>query len=759
MKRFFSSKLNIFLTVLLVVVIGVAVWFGFNVFGNPFSKTVNAINFSGMNKTEVEKWVSDSGLSADKYNYSYQYDESIQQDYVVYQSVKEGEAISDSLTIIYSSGKDPNGTVDIANQIKNMSYNDARNWFIQNEYTNVTYTFEISETYELGKIISATPSNATKNEAITVTVSYGPSIDSIVTTVPNFATYTKDEIEAWGKEYAIDLDIKYETSQKVDENGFISQSVAEGQEIKGGQALIVILSSGQSTSNTKTIPDTYIGLTEDEFKAKLKELGFTNLSKSNETYYAEGLNKDTIYYYEDGTFDTSRTINYALCAGKYTFDANEFNGKSKSDVEKLVTSLKNRNARINNSAISITFVNGDKNVDKQGQAYDCSSDGAKISCKLYTGDGSATALIPTDARYLGVSEEKFLSDCKALGFTNFAKSDLTYYSTNLSKGTLYSYDDGELSVSKTINYALSEGAYSFNASDFNGKTTEEANSVIKSLQNRNARINGSIVSIKFVDGTSDSSKSGQTYDCSNSGSTITCKVYTGGSSGGSTGSKATIPGNLLGTSESNFLAKLKSLGFNNVAKSNITYYSTTLANGTIFSYDDGTFDTGTTINYALSVGPYTFNASDFVGLTTEEVTSKVKDLQNRNAAKGNLSVSFKPGEKDSSQAGKVHDCSFNSDTISCYVYQSSDSDKTVTTASILSIADIRSNYTGENFDIIQNKVREYLNGQGFYNLTFNSVAAEGYYVSEIYVGNQKHTSAASYDTSSNVTVYIAYPNN
>ena len=228
---------------------------------------------------------------------------------------------------------------------------------------------------------------------------------------------------------------------------------------------------------------------------------------------------------------------------------------------------------------------------------------------------------------------------------------------------------------------------------------------------------------------------------------------------GSPDLSATIPGNLLGTSESNFLAKLKSLGFNNVVKSNITYYSTTLASGTIYSYDDGTFTTDTTINYALSAGPYIFNANDFNGLTAEEVTSKVKDLQNRNAAKGNLSVSFKPGEKDSSQAGKVHDCSFNSDTISCYVYQSSDSDKTVTTASILSIADIRSNYTGENFDIIQNKVREYLNGQGFYNLTFNSVAADGYYVSEIYVGNQKHTSAASYDTSSNITVYIAYPNN
>ncbi len=821
MKRFFSSKLNIFLTVLLIVVIGVAVWFGFNVFGNPFSKSVNAINFSGMNKTEVEKWVSDSGLSSDKYNYSYQYDESIEQDYVVYQSVKEGETITDQLTIIYSSGKDPNGTTDIANQVKNMSYNDARNWFIQNEYTNVTYAFETSETYELGKIISVTPSNATKNEAITVTVSYGPSIDSIVTTVPNFATYTKDEIEAWGKEYAIDLDIKYETSQKVDENGFISQSVAEGQEIKGGQALIVILSSGQSTSNTKTIPDTYIGLTEDEFKAKLKELGFTNLSKSSETYYAEGLNKDTIYYYEDGTFDTSRTINYALCAGKYTFDANEFNGKSKSDVEKLVTNLKNHNARINNSAISITFVNGDKNVDKQGQAYDCSNDGAKISCKLYTGDGSATALIPTDGRYLGATEDKFLSDCKTLGFTNFAKSDLTYYSTNLKKGTLYSYDDGELSVSKTINYALSEGAYSFNASDFNGLTTENANSKVKSLQNRNARINGSIVSIKFTDGTSDSSKSGQTYDCSNSGSVISCKVYTGGSSGGgTTGKKATIPGNLLGTSESNFLAKLKTLGFTNFAKSDITYYSTTLASGSVFSYDDGTFDTGKTINYALSVGPYTFNANDFNGLSTEEVNSKVKDLQNRNAARGSLKVNFVQGDSSSSNAGKVYNCSYSSNTISCYVYQGGstssvevtnyagqdagnfknwcnnnglyyditevyDSGKEAgivisqdpssgsvakgttikatvskgaqpsSTGEIASINLVSDWYSGSSYDNVVSKVTSYLNTQGFYNLTFNRVDNQGgYFVTEIYVGNQKHTTTASYDTSNNVTIYV-----
>ena len=65
MKRFFSSKLNVCLTILLIIVVGVAVWLGFSTFGNPFSKDVNAINFVGMSKIEVEKWVEENDLLDD----------------------------------------------------------------------------------------------------------------------------------------------------------------------------------------------------------------------------------------------------------------------------------------------------------------------------------------------------------------------------------------------------------------------------------------------------------------------------------------------------------------------------------------------------------------------------------------------------------------------------------------------------------------------------------------------------------------------
>ncbi len=822
MKRFFENKINIVLCIVLIAVIGLAVWLGFNYFGNPFDKTITAIDFSTMNKTEVEKWISDNGLDSSVYNYSYSYDETVEQDYVIYQSVKSGEPITNTFTIIYSNGKDPNGTSDIANAIKNMSFEDIKKWFILNEYTNVSYVFETSDTYEFGQVISVNPSNATKSDAITVTLSYGKSIEDIQTTVPDFSTYTKSEIEDWANEYSITLKISYEAHDQAKEDEFLSQSVAAGTTIKGGSNLTVTLSSGSSSGKTATIPDTLLGLSESDFIAKLKALGFTNLNKDSETYYAESLGKDTIYYYDDGTFATTKTINYGLCAGKYSFDAASFNGKSKTDVEKAVSLLKQRNARVSGSLVSVEFTSGEKNASKANTAYDCSISGSKISCKLYTSDDSTTALIPTDARYLGVSESDFLTAIKKLGFTNFAKSNITFYSATLGKGNIYSYDDGQIALNKTINYALCAGPYSFNASDWNGLSSEQANSNINSLKDRNARINGTLVSLKTSQGESNSSKEGQLYDCSNSGSVISCKIYTSGS--GSTSKKATIPDTLLGYSESNFLSKLKALGFTNFSKSSIGYYSETMGAGTVWSYDDGTFDTSTTINYALCVGKWTFNASDFNGLTTEALNSKVKDLKNRNAARGNLQVSLSAGEKDSSQEGKVHDCSYSGSTISCYVYQGSststvsvdnyvgadvgnfktwcsnnglnysiteeynsgkekgriisqspssgsvNSGSTIyvtvskgpaptSTGEIASLANIQSWYTGSTFDEIMGKVKEYLNNQGFYNLDFEAVPGSGFYVQGITVGGQTHGVTATYDTSSSVVIYITIKTN
>ena len=686
MKDFFSSKLNIFLSVLLLAIIGVCVWFAFTLFGNPFDKSIIAVNFSGMNKTEVEKWIDDNKLDKSKYNYSFQYDEVIEQNYVVYQSVKEGEKINDSLTIVYSNGKDPSGARDVASEVKNMSADEARKWFLVNEYTNVSFLYEISDVQEFGKLISVNPSNATKSDNITVTYSLGKSIEDIVTTVPNFSTYTELEIREWAKQHAIDLSIKFEEHDIAKEGEFISQSIPANKEIKGGQSLIVTLSSGKGDGNSKTIPDSYLGLSESDFISKLKALGFKNLSKSNTTYYAESIEKGNIYSYDDGTFSTSRTINYALSEGKYTFDAKEFNDKTKTDAEKVAANLKNRNARIDSKLITIEFVAGDKNDDKAGKTYDCAASKNAISCKVYSSDNSAKALIPTNNQYLGKDPQTYIDACKKLGFTNFKKLDTTYFSTTLKKDTLYSYDDGELSLGKTLEYALSAGPYSFNANDFNGLTKDEASKKASDLKARNARINGDLITISFTKGTSSSVGTGKVFDCTANKNNISCKVN-GESS--STGKTATIPGTYLKLTEADFLSKLKALGFNNVSKLEPSKFSETINEGCIWEYEDGTFDTSKTITYRLSSGKYSFNANEFNGISKEDATNKANAYKNRNAAKGRLSISFTNGEANSSSAGKTYGCSYSSSTISCKVYTSGGSTNTQVSVS---------NYTGKSLN-------------------------------------------------------------
>ena len=781
MKDFFSSKLNIFLSVLLLAIISVCVWFAFTLFGNPFDKSIIAVNFSGMNKTEVEKWIDDNKLDKSKYNYSFQYDEVIEQNYVVYQSVKEGEKINDSLTIVYSNGKDPSGAKDVASEIKNMSADEARKWFLVNEYTNVSFLYEISDVQEFGKLISVNPSNATKSDNITVTYSLGKSIEDIVTTVPNFSTYTELEIREWAKQHAIDLSIKFEEHDIAKEGEFISQSIPANKEIKGGQSLVVTLSSGKGDGNSKTIPDSYLGLSESDFISKLKALGFKNLSKSNTTYYAESIEKDNIYSYDDGTFSTSRTINYALSEGKYTFDAKEFNDKTKTDAEKVAANLKNRNARIDSKLITIEFVAGDKNDDKAGKTYDCAASKNAISCKVYSSDNSAKALIPTNNQYLGKDPQTYIDACKKLGFTNFKKLDTTYFSTTLKKDTLYSYDDGELSLGKTLEYALSAGPYSFNANDFNGLTKDEASKKASDLKARNARINGDLITISFTKGTSSSVGTGKVFDCTANKNNISCKVN-GESS--STGKTTTIPGTYLKLTEADFLSKLKALGFNNVSKLEPSKFSETINEGCIWEYEDGTFDTSKTITYRLSAGKYSFNASEFNGISKEDATNKANAYKNRNAAQGRLSISFTNGEANSSSAGKTYGCSYSSSTISCKVYTSGGSTNTqvsvsnytgkslndfktwcsnnglnvsvteissdsvtsgniisqspasgsvdkgstisvtvstgkapVKNADMLSLSFIAQNYKGDTFDDTKNKVVSYLNGQGFSNVS------------------------------------------
>ena len=512
--NFFKSKLNVVLLFILLALLGVGGFFGYKMFIKP---DVLAINFSDMSSQEISAWFNDNKLS-DKLVIEEDYDDTVAQGRVIYQSVKEGDPIKNKVTVIISKGKDPNSKFDIP--ADSQTYDSIKLWFSEHGFNNVSYTYTDNSEVESGKVLSVNPSKASPDEAITVEIAGKEMLN-----VPDFSANTKTEIDTWAKDHNITVKYLYESSSSVKEGGVIKQSIAAGQNITEGGTITITLSQGDV--KTATIPATMLGTSEDSFLKAVKDLGFTSIKKDTTTYFSVKSAKGTIFSYDDGNLPLNETINYAISAGQYTFDKTEYEGKSLTKVQEMVKEYNTRNAHI-----TLETTEEKSNDVNAGDLYSCTSEfkspNITISCKLSKGDGTTTkATLP--ANLLGSSESDFLAKCKSLGFTNVVKDESGYYSTLNAKGTIAYYDpDGYLDTGTKITYRLSLGAYSFNAADFNGKTKAEAEALIKNLNSLNAHITSAVSTSET---TSATVEKGKLFDCrglqSGITTTVSCMISSG----------------------------------------------------------------------------------------------------------------------------------------------------------------------------------------------------------------------------------------
>lgn len=476
MKNFFSNKTNIILVVVLIVLLGAGGFFAYNVLKEPALK---AIDFTNMSESEIIAWANENGC-ADKIEFKHEFDSTVKKDYVIYQSIKEGDEINDTIMIIISDGEDVAGKVEIP--VSNFKTKDEiEAWFKDNNFINVTYEFVSDETKTNFEIISVEPTLAKPEDLVIVKVCQGTLVE-----VPDLSHYSDGEINTWSKENNIKVIFEYKTSESA-KGAILSQSIKAGEKVSEGSSITLVISSG--TSKTATIPATYLGIEEAKFIENLKNLGFTNLKKDEETYFSAISKKGTIFSYDDGTFPTTQVINYAISNGKYEFNDSDYNGLTLAKAKEKVEAYNKRNAHI---TLNTTDTSSDSKT--KDTIYDCtssfSSPNTTISCKYAkTGkDSSSEEETPSTNTtayidpigYLGVSESSFVSSLKKLGFTNLSKLDAIYPSNTRDKGTIcYYLPDGKQKTSTKIEYKVSLGTFS--ASNYNGKTKKEANNYVSSL--------------------------------------------------------------------------------------------------------------------------------------------------------------------------------------------------------------------------------------------------------------------------------------
>ena len=243
-------------------------------------------NLTNKSKYEAMFYLAKNGI---KYEFVYDFSDSIKKDNVISQNVEPGTMISltgeNVVTVKVTISKGPKIIVP---DLKAMSVEEVTSWIIKNKL-KVEFKDAYDENIAENKIISASHNKGdavSEGTVITITISNGklrmPSLKSL------------SEFREWATKYNINYDEQHEFSDSVAIGDVIRYSYKKGDTIKNNDTIIVTISDGKKIS----VPSV-IGLTKSAAGAKLK---------------SAGLNYNFVYRYNSNV-EKGKVSNQSISAG------------------------------------------------------------------------------------------------------------------------------------------------------------------------------------------------------------------------------------------------------------------------------------------------------------------------------------------------------------------------------------------------------------------------------------------------------------
>ena len=418
LKTIMADKLLLGLTVVLLLVTGVSASLIVVKAGEFFFKKaeIEVIDFTNLTESEIRDWYEKEFDTSNGLEFIEEYSEDVSEGKVISQDPLSGEKITvdSGLKIVLSKGKDPNKTFNLPDFVtEKMTKKDAEDFFEKNGFTNVNYAYKIIEDEDIAKdvIVDINRTGAVKrSDMIIVTLSAGDDEDLVEVIVPDFEAYSVQEAKEWGSANSITVNFDYVFSNTHEAGKIISQSVGEGEVLKGGSSLTLKVSKGKGI----TIAD-LLNKTVDQVKTYASENGFVldiqyaysdsikeglvissspdsggllakgdtlvivvsagvdpdNVRVDIEDYagkseaellaylkeigikslkesdvYSDSVDEGLVAYNTSGNVALSQTISYALSLGSYEIDLDDFEETSLKDAQALVDSVNGRGANI-----------------------------------------------------------------------------------------------------------------------------------------------------------------------------------------------------------------------------------------------------------------------------------------------------------------------------------------------------------------------------------------------------------------------------
>jgi beta-lactam-binding protein with PASTA domain len=659
-------------------------------------------DLSSSNIFDVQHWMEENNLTTEQVIITKEYNEDVDVDQVISQSIEAENNLADEpLTIIISKGKDPNLVIDLID-FTDMNEDDIKSWFTENLFIDVTVEYEASIDIETEKLIRINvEETAKRSEMIVITMSVGSKSIGIEIIIPDFADYTKANIEAWSNTNNIEINYAYAYSDDIEKGKVIMQDPKANTTALTGSEGTVTISKGKAIIISDFIND--------------KESEITSWAKTNGII----LKKLTIYSSKSSglivstnpkaktTISVGSTIQYELSTGLVTLE--NYVSKTKSSFTTYIEELNKENNKSANISIqykessSDTIVSGSiVKMEFGSSEYDSSSD-TELKVNPST---SVIVTISTGKAYTvisktGSTEASFISYCTNMNLKTYKSSEK--YSETISKGSIISNETGQYGENDTVTYILSKGTFTPVMSDYQNMTISSAQSKLSTYISNGAPSSWNIVKGTYVDS---SNTSDNTVDCTSSGTTITCTISKG---------VAVNVVSYTGKTFSEFNTYLNSK--NLVLGTKTSLYSNDYASGIIISNETISKYAGETVYYSLSLGDYDpTNHINFQNKTIAEAQATLNDEVPDYLNEYSLVKSGEAVYHDTVDDGNIIECTYSNYIVSCTVSKGIEPE-TPTTFYLKDLVPEEDHVTF-NPEITKSNIESYLNSQNI-NQFFN----------------------------------------
>lgn len=241
----------------------------FAIYWFKFAPHITLPDFRGKNISEVSTWakqnkIESSAIATSEPVYSMEYEKGV----VVEQSVAGGKKVKKDtpITFTVSNGPDPDEKIAFLTDIKSMTSGEIQSWISENKLLKAKVVTQYSDTVESGNVISYEVKNGSEEEftrgtTLNVICSKGPAPAGQVT-VDNFVGKMYADVESWANTKKIKLNKTEAFSDQVDKDKVISMDKKQGETLKEGDTLSVVVSKGKGVK----IPN-LVGYTKEQLEA------------------------------------------------------------------------------------------------------------------------------------------------------------------------------------------------------------------------------------------------------------------------------------------------------------------------------------------------------------------------------------------------------------------------------------------------------------------------------------------------------------